>query len=248
MRRALPLLALLLPLATLSAQGRGKFPPDSLENVKVFPKDTPVRDVIDAMRGYTGALGVRCSYCHKGEEGRPLSEYDLASDDKRPKLVARQMMRMVQEINRRLDTIPERPADKVEVSCRTCHRGVSRPVPLASLMAEATTSAGVDSAVRAYRALRQRYYGSDAYDFGENALSSAAGQLARGGRVPDAMKLLDLNEEMFPGSAGVSLARGDVLLSRGDTAGAVSAYREALRRDPQNRPARGHLRELGQQP
>jgi hypothetical protein len=47
-----------------------------------------------------------------------------------------------------------------------CHRGTSRPVPLAALIADAATIAGADSAVRAYRALRERFYGRDAYDFG----------------------------------------------------------------------------------
>ena len=33
------------------------------------------------MPGFTRALGVRCSYCHVGEEGESLSTYDFASDD-----------------------------------------------------------------------------------------------------------------------------------------------------------------------
>jgi len=36
----------------------------------------------------------------------PLERFDFAKDEKRTKLVARQMMLMVQEINRRLDTLP----------------------------------------------------------------------------------------------------------------------------------------------
>src|SRR4026209_2714635 len=131
-----------------SAQPAGKFPPDSLINTKVFPHSTPVTEVVGAMRNFTSALGVRCQFCHVGREGQPLDQFDFASDQKRNKLVARQMMLMVAEVNRRLDTIPERPQSPVTASCMTCHRGVSRPVPLYTLVQEAAVSAGADSAVR----------------------------------------------------------------------------------------------------
>ena len=103
------LTVLLLFVSSLAAaQPPGKFPPDSLVNTKVFPHSTPVQDVIGTMRNFTSALGVRCQFCHVGEEGQPLSQFDFPSDKKRNKLVARQMMLMLQEINRRLDTIPEK--------------------------------------------------------------------------------------------------------------------------------------------
>lgn len=34
------------------------------------------------MRGFTRALGLRCSHCHVGEEGAPLATYDFAADEK----------------------------------------------------------------------------------------------------------------------------------------------------------------------
>ena len=142
--------------ASLPAQAPNRWPPDSLRNVQVIPPSTPVIEVVGAMRNFAGALGVRCQYCHVGEEGAPLSSFDLASDARRNKLVARQMMRMVAGINRRLDTIPERPAPLLAVTCATCHRGVARPVSLATLVSEAAVASGADSALRAYRALRAR--------------------------------------------------------------------------------------------
>src|SRR5687767_13971215 len=92
---------------TASAQPAGKFPPDSLINTHVIPRSTPVMDVIGTMRNFTSALGVRCHFCHLGQEGQPLAEFDFASDQKRNKVVARQMMRMLADINKRLDTIPQ---------------------------------------------------------------------------------------------------------------------------------------------
>ncbi len=245
--RALGLILLVVP-TFLGAQPPGHWPPDSLINTKVFPKTTPVIQVIAAMRDFSGALGVRCHYCHVGEEGKPLETFDFAVDQKRTKLVARQMMRMVQEINRRLDTIPGRTSPGLQVTCMTCHRGVTRPVPLNQLLADAAIAAGADSAIRAYRALRQRYYGRDAYDFSEFSLNSAAFRVARAGRYEDALALLRLNEEVFPGSSPTSVSRGNVLLMRGDTTAAAAAFREAIRRDSTNNEARGRLRAIGQQP
>ncbi|HXV86680.1 MAG TPA: c-type cytochrome, partial [Gemmatimonadales bacterium] len=106
MRHVLVCLCLLAHSAPLFAQVAGKFPPDSLVNVKVIPRNTPVIQVVGQMRNITSSLGVRCPFCHVGEEGRPLETFDFPSDERRPKQVARQMMRMVQDINQRLDTLP----------------------------------------------------------------------------------------------------------------------------------------------
>lgn len=248
MRLPLAGLALAVLPISLLAQAPGKWPPDSLINTRVISHSTPVIQVIGQMRTITGALGVRCQFCHIGEEGMSLDRFDFASDDKRTKLVAREMMRMVQEINRRIDSLPERPDTSFEVTCATCHRGVSRPVPLAALLTDLALTAGADSAIRVYRALRQRYYGRDAYDFGETSLNTAAFRLGRAGRYDDALALLALNEELFPGSSGMYVFRGNVLLMRGDTTAAATAYREAVRRDSTNMEARGRLRDIGQPP
>src|SRR5437773_10477992 len=198
-------LASLTVPAALSSQAPGHFPPDSLINVKVIPKNTPVMQVVGMMRNFTGALGVRCPYCHVGQEGQPLAQFDFAKDEKRTKLTARQMMRMVEEINRRLDTLPEhaRMTSHVEVTCQTCHRGVSRPMPLEQLIMETAQASGIDSATRAYRALRERYYGRAAYDFGEPTLDIAAFRLARAGKYDEAVAILKLNEDQFPTSSNL---------------------------------------------
>ena len=238
----------LVLVPALSAQTPRKFPPDSLVNVKVIPRATPVVQVIGTMRNFTSYLGVRCQYCHLGEEGRPLTEFNFASDEKRTKLVARQMMLMVEEINRRLDTIPDPAAQGLQVTCGTCHRGVSIPMPLSTLMETMAGTAGADSAIRAYKALRQRYYGADAYNFAEPSLNIAAFRLGRASKFAEAFALLGLNEELFPGSSGMYVFRGNISLMQGDTVSAVKAYREAIRRDPQNDEAKGRLRNIGQQP
>lgn len=230
------------------AQAPGKWPPDSLINTQVISRDTPVMRVVGTMRDFSFGLGVRCTFCHVGTEEMPLAQVDFASDEKRNKLVARQMMRMVQEVNRRLDTIPQPGTPEIAVTCATCHRGVSRPVPLASLVADVALSAGADSAIRAYLALREEHFGRDAYDFGEGSLNSAALRVARAGKPDEALALLRVNQERFPQGTAVHITRGNVLLLRGDTTAAAESYREALRLDPQNGEARQRLRGLGREP
>ena len=121
-------------------------------------------------------------------------------------------------------------------------------MPLFTLLVTTAQSAGADSAVRAYRALRQRYYGRDAYDFGEPALNIAAFRLGQANRFEEAFALLRLNEEFYPRSSGMYVFRGNINLMRGDTAAAEAAFREALRRDSTNNEARGRLRAIGRQP
>lgn len=247
MRVSLVGLALLALPVVLAAQP-GKFPPDTLANTKVFPHSTPVQQVIGAMRNFTGELGVRCQFCHVGEEGKPLDQFDFAVDQKRTKLVARQMMLMVQEINRRVDTLPRGANPALQVTCGTCHRGVSRPAPLSTVLTEIGTTAGADSAVHAYKALRNRYYGSAAYDFSESSLNTTAFRLGRANKFDEAFALLRLNEELFPNSSAMAVFRGNISLMKNDTSAAETAFREALKRDSTNNEARGRLRSIGKQP
>jgi len=253
MRPSLTALVLAFP-AVAHAQGPGKFPPDSLVNTQVIPHSTPVIDVIGIMRNFTSYLGVRCQFCHVGEEGLPLDKFDFVKDEKRTKLVARQMMRMLEEINHRVDTLPGHelhPHDAAAaplVTCGTCHRGVSRPVPLSTLVQDAAQAGGTDSALGAYKALRDRYYGRDAYDFGEPSLNIAAFRLGRAKQFDAALALLQLNEQYYPGSSGMYVFRGNVLLMKGDTAAAAGAFREAIKRDSSNAEAKGRLRAIGQKP
>ena len=79
--------------------------PAHAKNLKVLPRDTSPDRLRTVMVGFTRALGVRCSQCHVGEEGQPLSTYDFASDRNPRKNMARGMMRMVRDVNADLDQI-----------------------------------------------------------------------------------------------------------------------------------------------
>ena len=99
-------------------------------------------------------------------------------------------------------------------------------MPLSAVIIAAATAGGTDSAVKAYRALRQRYYGSGAYDFGESQLNIAAFRLGRSNKFDEALAVLRLNEEFYPNSSGMYVFRGNVLLMKADTARLEGAERE----------------------
>lgn len=97
-------------------------------NLKVLPKNIPPKELIQIMRGFSGALGVKCSFCHAGN---PATHHlDFASDAKPQKTTARLMMRMTHTIDTRylakVNDPDATPLDK-HVTCGTCHRGHSMP-------------------------------------------------------------------------------------------------------------------------
>jgi len=251
MRRAGVIIVLVMCALGLStpARAQGKFPPDSFKNLKVLPKDIAPRALIDTMRGFAIALGVRCVYCHVGKEGQPLDSVNFSSDDKRTKRAARVMMHMVMHINEEhLADVPDRPLPHVVVKCETCHRGVARPRPLDDDLALMLADSGLDATVRRYRALRDQYYGSGAYDFRELTLNLLAGSEARAGRADNAIALLRLNAEFNPASAQIPFMLGESYLAKGDTATALADYKEALARDSTNGAARRRVMTLGAVP
>jgi hypothetical protein len=90
----------------------------SPKNLKVFPANTPKAQLVEAMKGFTRALGVRCQFCHVGAEGLPLSQFDFASDEKATKGVARDHMQVVMQLNASFFKDA-----KTKVTCNMCHAG-----------------------------------------------------------------------------------------------------------------------------
>jgi tetratricopeptide (TPR) repeat protein len=82
------------------------------KNIQVL-KDISSDQLIPSMRFISASLGVQCSYCHV--------ENHFESDDKRPKQVARDMMRMMLAIDKNSFK------GSRKVTCYSCHRGSLRP-------------------------------------------------------------------------------------------------------------------------
>ena len=125
------LVALVLLTAAMSKFAAAQWPPDSLTNLKVLPRDITVREIVGVMRGFASGLGVRCIYCHVGDDPDDLGSTDFVSDEWVQKRKAREMIKMVNQINRNLLANPPDWSDPpVEVTCATCHHGVTKPLDI----------------------------------------------------------------------------------------------------------------------
>lgn len=236
---------LVAAFATISHPARAQFPPDSFTNLQVLPRDIETRALIDVMRGFAIGLGVRCEFCHVGEPEAPLATFDFATDDKLTKRKAREMIRMVRVINKELlGALPERSEPPVEVGCETCHHGLSKPATTLTVLVEAYDAGGIDTAIARYRELRDRYYGSYAFDFREWQLTDFARRLARRDHVQDGITVLELNLAFFPESAQTYFMLGELHGMRGDTTAAIGNYERSLELFPANPVAEQRLKEL----
>lgn len=218
--------------------------PERAENLQVLPEDFPPERLSAVMRGFTRALGVRCSYCHVGEEGQSLATYDFVSDSIPQKDIARTMLRMLGVINDTLATIDPSGPKPVNMWCHTCHRGRPRPTTLDEELAEVHEAEGIDATVTAYRELRERFYGRGAFDFGENVLNMFGYSLLEAGRPADAVAIFQLNAEQYPESANAWDSLGEGYLAAGDETQAIESYEKSLELDPENENARQKLTEI----
>src|SRR4051794_4018840 len=137
MRSRVPAIALTLATAVFGisvavaqtappAQPAPATAPPAFKNLQIFPKDIGRADLISNMKFFAQSLGVRCTFCHVGTEGQPLSTFDFASDAKREKQTARKMLAMVHGINQQYFGVTD--FNNVKVTCFTCHRGATKPL------------------------------------------------------------------------------------------------------------------------
>ena len=135
-----------------------------MTNLQVWPKDAPRAQVMQTMNAFNDSLGVECNYCHVPG--------NFASDDKREKRVARQMILLRDSINVMMGAIVGKPAGAgptaedglpgapVRVLCRSCHRGLPIPLQLADVVTDAaTTGAARPLASRNTTSFGPSYYG-----------------------------------------------------------------------------------------
>jgi hypothetical protein len=87
------------------------------KNIKVL-RSMPASQMIPVMHLFEASLGVSCNFCHVTEN----DQFEL--DTKKEKAAAREMIRMVMEINK------NNFDGQTVVTCNTCHGGKQRPVPV----------------------------------------------------------------------------------------------------------------------
>lgn len=216
----------------LLANGAAGQIPQTFKNLQILPKDIPRAELIATMRGFAGALGVRCTHCHVGPDN--LQGMDFATDEKDTKQTARTMLKMVRSINGDfLKTLPDAGTPRREVTCLTCHRREAKPPrPLHDVLIAEINARGVASAIEHYKKLRAETMEAGLYDFREPALGIVATMLRETKRIDEALEILKLNAAMFPKSANTQVLIGDIALQKGDLAVAEAAYQRALEIEP----------------
>ncbi len=81
---------------------------------------------------------------------------------------------------------------------------------------------------------------------GDEALTNMLGyHLVGWGMIEAAIKVLELNVELFPESGNVYDSYAEVLLMKGDTARSIENYHRSLEKDPENENAQMMLKRLG---
>ena len=235
----------LIAFSSLSVRGQDTWTwPEKPRNLQVLPKDWPGVRLRPVMFGFTRALGVRCSYCHKGEEGEPLSTYDFASDDNPNKNRAREMLRMLNEIEGHLKRIEPSGDRHVNMWCHTCHRGRPRPMTLDEELSEQYRKKGLQAALDDYADLKKKYYGRAAFDFGEDSLNAFGYSLLEGNDTAGAIQVFKLNADMFSDSANVWDGLAESYLKAGDLIKAQENYEKTLKLDPANHSAKEALKKI----
>ncbi len=214
-------------------------------NLKILDSTISHDQLISIMSGFSGALGVHCDYCHARSADPKERELDFASDAKKTKLAARDMMKMVGNINGMfISHLPTEDSPRVVVECVTCHRGQPRPFQLEDVLKTAFAAHGLKAVDSTYRDLRRQYYGSGTYDFSDRVLASLALDISHNNGA-DAMAIIKLNKEFNPQSAPNEWAMGRIYLQMDDTAAAIVELKKALEIDPNYRRASHDLQTLG---
>ena len=93
------------------------------KNIKVLT-GMPESQRIPVVNFFAASMGRRCNYCHVNNQG----QWDYASDAKPEKAAAREMIKMVMDINKTTQRLKLDP-----VSCYTCHRGRTSPQSIPAL-------------------------------------------------------------------------------------------------------------------
>lgn len=106
------------------------------KNIQVL-KGLPQSQLVPTMNFIAVSLGVKCTFCHVNKD----DNWDFASDEKPEKTAAREMIKMLLNVNKTTFK------GATEVTCNTCHRGrshpaggISLPLPTPAAPAAASTA------------------------------------------------------------------------------------------------------------
>jgi len=162
------LFMLIFVLIIIASTSQAQTVEQRFKNIQIF-KNIPATQLDPTMAFISGALGVRCSYCHV------TNQFD--KDDKPTKLAARRMIQMVFDINK--GTFNGQTA----VSCYTCHRGKPAPVSVPAVgqnLWTTSSSAPTSEPLPSLKQILDRYVQALG---GAEALTKITTRVAKGSRI-----------------------------------------------------------------
>ena len=220
--------------------------PDQPKNLTALPAATNGKELQRVMFGFTGGLGVRCTYCHVGEEGKDFKDFDFVSDAKPAKNKARLMIKMVKNINTQfLATLHDDNSSSVQVNCQTCHRGNATPIMLEDQLKQTFDTFGIDSTIKQYRVLRDQYYGGFTYNFKEGTLLRLADKISQDStKMQAAIDVVKLNIEMYPSFAFSYVHLASWYEDAHNIPAAIEQYQKAVALNPKNEMLKKRLEKL----
>lgn len=120
-----------LVLGSLAFTDKGDDP--KYKNLKILPKDITEKQLDSVMDHFTASLNVKCGFCHVRTADK--KEWNFPADDNKHKLIARQMMTMTNELNKKYfdytgSVEPEKMDATLMVTCYTCHNGKKEPLTI----------------------------------------------------------------------------------------------------------------------
>jgi hypothetical protein len=103
--------------------------PYQFKNLKVLPKNISEKTLDTVMNEFTKALKVDCDFCHV-KPADSTADWDMASDARPEKNIARKMIAMSNKINKDFFNATTKYGDEnavLEIHCITCHHGQPHP-------------------------------------------------------------------------------------------------------------------------
>jgi photosynthetic reaction center cytochrome c subunit len=116
-----------LALFVLIGIAASRPPEEKFKNLKVLPKKISDQTIDKVMEEFAKSLGVNCKFCHVQIDS---TNWDMASDQKPEKIVARKMIKMSNKINKDFFKAKTKYGEEeavLEVRCVTCHHGEPHP-------------------------------------------------------------------------------------------------------------------------
>ncbi len=217
--------------------------PAAPTNLQYFPKTMSRDELVGIMRGFSFSLNVRCEFCHAAKDGTDLKAMDFASDEKETKRTARKMLRMVDAVNQEYIGKLGKPSP-VQVSCVTCHHGLSTPTTINAVLADTLEKKDIPTAITQYRDLRKKYLGDGKYDFGETPLNQLTESLLKQHKTKEAAAIMELNVEVNTPSMWTYNLLAMAHAANHETEKAKADFHKILELNPENAFAKKQLEEL----